>query len=90
MYLHNDRDEDGGPDALEEHIGEGLKDGVRDEEDGEGRVVPRRVHTQVPIEARDLGVPNVCPVQEGEKVEEAELSVSVFRTSFGIQVRDIW
>jgi hypothetical protein len=37
--LHDDGDEDGGAELLEEDVGEGLKDGVGHEEDGEGGVV---------------------------------------------------
>jgi hypothetical protein len=37
--LHNDGDEDRGTKALQQDIGEGLKDRIGDKEDGERRIV---------------------------------------------------
>ena len=37
--LHDDWDEDGGAESLEQGVGERLKDSIADEEDGEGRIV---------------------------------------------------
>ena len=33
-YLHDNGDEDGGPEPLEQDIGDRLKDGIRDEKNG--------------------------------------------------------
>jgi hypothetical protein len=71
--LHDDWDEDGGAEFLEQDVGERLEDGVRHEEDGKGGVVAGRAHAQVFGEAGDFGVADVGAVKEGQQVEEAEL-----------------
>ena len=73
LGLHDDGDEDGWPQLLEQDVGEGLKHGIRHEEDGQTRIVSANTQAKVLSEACDFGVTNVGPVKEGEEVEEAEL-----------------
>ena len=72
-YLHNDRNKDRRSDALEQHIGKWLKHCVRDKEDGECGIVLSHGQTKVLAQPRNFGVSDVGAVEEGEKVEEAEL-----------------
>ena len=73
---HNNRDKDRRAEPLEEDVRQGLEDGVRDEEDGQGRVVRRLAQLEIRNEAGDLGISNIGSVEEREEVEEAELCVS--------------
>lgn len=72
-YLHDGRDKDGGFGPLQENVGEGLKDGIRDVEDGQGGVELRRIHVDVVEETGDFGISNVGSVKEANEVEQAEL-----------------
>lgn len=47
LCLHDDGDEDGWAELLEQNVCERLKDGVRDEEDGECCIVGRRAEAQL-------------------------------------------
>jgi hypothetical protein len=72
-YSHDYGNEDGRPQLLEQEIGESLKHGVGDEEDGQGVVVVPGVHGDISRQVGDLGVADVGPVEEADEVEEAEL-----------------
>ena len=53
---HDGGDEDAGPQALEQDVGEGFEAGVGDKEEGEGGVVFAVAHAEVVDEAVDFGV----------------------------------
>lgn len=69
---HDDGDEDAGPETFEHDVGQGLEDGVGDEEDGEGEIVLARGDVDAGLEAIEFGVPDVGSVEKGDEVEEAE------------------
>ena len=69
---HDDGDEDAGPEAFEQDVGEGLEAGVGDEEDAEGGIVLAGGDVQGVFEAVEAGVADVGAVEEGDEVEEAE------------------
>ena len=54
------------------HVGERLKKGIGDEEDGESSVVISRGHVQVRYQAIELCIANVGSVEETAEVQEAE------------------
>lgn len=69
---HDDRDENAGAKALEQDIGQGFEERVRDEEDGETGVVLAACDVETRLEAIELGIADVCAVEERDEVEEAE------------------
>lgn len=71
---HDGRNKDGWAEAFQKDVGEWLEDGIGDEEDGEGGVELRDGKAEIFGQAGDLCVTNVCAVQEGEQVENTELS----------------
>lgn len=74
-YSHNGRDEDGRSRPLQENIGEGFKDGVRNVEDGQAVVEIASRHVNVIQKTGDFGISNVGPIEEADKVEEAKLGI---------------
>lgn len=73
--LHCYGDKHGRADALEQHVGDGLKDGIRHEEDCQRGVVLPDGESELLAQAGDVGVADVGAVEEGEEVEEAELGL---------------
>lgn len=71
---HDGGDEYRGPQPFEQDIGQGLEQGIRDEEDGDGGIVlaARLGQVQRRLEAVQAGVANVGSVEEGDQVEQAE------------------
>jgi hypothetical protein len=69
---HDYRDENGWSEAFEQDLCQGLKSGVRDEEDRQGQVVLRAGQFQIRAEARDFGIADVGTIQERRKVEQTE------------------
>jgi hypothetical protein len=69
---HDYRDENGWSEAFEQNLCQGLKSGVRDEEDRQGQVVLRAGQFQIRAEARDFGIADVGTIQERRKVEQTE------------------
>ena len=69
---HDDGDEDGRPQALEQDIGQGFEERVGDEEDGQAGVVLPSRDVQRVGQAVELSVADVGAVEEGDEVEEAE------------------
>lgn len=63
-----------GLEFLEKYVGRDLKDNVRNEENGKGRVVLKtlRVQIEILLQAKNRGVCNVGPVEEGEEIENAQ------------------
>ena len=58
-YDHDGGQEDTGPQALEEYIGQRLETGVGDEEDGEAGVVATRSEVEIVGQAVEFSVANV-------------------------------
>lgn len=73
MNLHDDWDEDGWTHALEQDVGEGLKDGVGDEEDRQSGIVGSTAETEILSKSIDLGIADIGTVQEGEQIQQTEL-----------------
>jgi len=67
-YVHDDGYEDGWPQPLEQEVGKGFEEGVRDEKDCQCIVVVPGVKLEVRRKVRDLGVADVGPVQEANEV----------------------
>lgn len=65
---HNGREEDGRFQPLEKNLCQRLKDGIRDEEDGQSGVVFIVGHVQILLETIDLCISYVGSVQEGNKI----------------------
>lgn len=65
-------EEDARGQTLEEAVGDGLKEGVADEEDGERHVVIASHHAEFSFHVLETGISNVGSVEEGEEVEERE------------------
>lgn len=61
-------DEDARTKPLEQRIGQRFEDGVDQEEDGEPNVVLVVAHVQIFLETLDLGIADVCSVNEGCQV----------------------
>jgi hypothetical protein len=71
--LHYDWDENRRSEALQEDVGGGLEECIRDEENRKSCIILARcVHVQVLRKPHDLGIANICSIQEGEKIEGAE------------------
>lgn len=71
-YDDNARDKNLRLGALEQHIGQRLKDRVRNEEDGERRVVLVVAHTQGLLQAFDFCVSDIGPVEKSSKIQQRE------------------
>ena len=69
---HDDRNEDAGTKALEQDVGQGLEEGVGDEEDGEAGIVLAAGDVQGFLQAIKFGVADIGAVEEGDEVEKAE------------------
>lgn len=76
-FLHDNGNEDGGPQSLEQDVAKRLKDGVCDKEDGQGSIVfPRVCGAQaldVSFETGDFGVANVGTIEERYEVQQGYL-----------------
>lgn len=64
------REEDAGSQALEKTVGNWFKEGITDEEDGEGDVVISRSHIQIIFHACETGITDVGSVKKREEVEQ--------------------
>jgi hypothetical protein len=74
LYLHDCRDEYGGPKALEKKVAEGFKYGVGDKEDGEGGVeLFGGVDANIGFEMGNLGVSDIGAIQESDEIEKRKL-----------------
>jgi hypothetical protein len=73
MDLHDDGDEQRRTHALEQDIGERLKDRIRDEEHRERGIIISTTQKEILGECIDLGVTNIGTVQERQQVEKAKL-----------------
>lgn len=74
LNSHNNRNEDSWTQALQENIGQGFKDRIGDEEDREGRIVFASSHLmQLLLQASDLCIANIGPVEECQEIEHAQL-----------------
>lgn len=71
-YGHDQRNEDAGSHALEEDVGQGLGQGVGNEEDGESGVVLAIRHVEVLLQAIEFRVSDVGSIEETDEVEETE------------------
>ena len=69
---HDDGYKDAGSQAFEEDVGDGLEEGVGDEEDGETGIVLAASDMKTCSEAVKFGVADICTVKEGDEVEETE------------------
>lgn len=69
---HDDGQEDGRSEALEQYIREWFEDGIGDEEDCKRGIVIPRSHVQILLQAGDTSITDVCAVEEGDEVEEGE------------------
>lgn len=58
--------------ALEQHVGQRLKDRVRHEEDGERGVVLVVAHVEGFLQAFDLCVSDIAAVQKGGEIEQRQ------------------
>jgi hypothetical protein len=63
---HDGGDKDRGAEFLEHDLGQGLEDGVGDEENGKGEIILGVCHVEVGLQALDLGVADVGAVEEGD------------------------
>lgn len=70
---HDDGDKDGRAQLFEQNVGQGLKHGVRDEEDGQGGIVAGYSESQILTHAGDLSVPDIGTIQEGQEVQATKL-----------------
>lgn len=77
--IHDDRNEYRRSGLLEENIGKGLENGIRDEEDGQGGVEFARGHWNVLCQVCNFGIANVCPIKEADEVKQAQLERFVSR-----------
>lgn len=71
-YCHDDRDENTGPKALEQDVGDRFKEGIGNEEDGEAGIVLTAGDVEGRFEAVELGVADVRAVEKGDEIEEAK------------------
>lgn len=69
---HDDGQKHTGPQLFEQHIGERLKHGVANEENGQAVVVLGVGYAKVFLQAVNLCIANVCTVKEGNQIEERE------------------
>ena len=71
--IHDDWDKNRRTKSLEQDVGDRLEHSVRDEEDGQSRIVLRGTEVQGFLQAGDLGVADVGSVKKGKQIQEAEL-----------------
>ncbi len=69
---HDDRNENTGAKALEQDVGQGFEEGIRDEEDGEAGIVLAAGNMEALLEAIKPGIAYIGTIEEGNEVEEAE------------------
>jgi hypothetical protein len=69
---HNDRQEDARPKLLEKDVRQGLEARVRHEEDGKRRIVLAVGHLQIFLQAVNLRIADVGPIQEGDQIQERQ------------------
>ena len=69
---HNNRYEDTRPQPLEQDIGEGFKERVGDEENGETGIVLATCDLEGLLETVETRIADVGAVEEGDQVEQAE------------------
>lgn len=65
-------EEDARGPPLDSDVGERLKAGVRDEEDGQGIEVVARLHVKRLLDVCDTSITDVCAVQEREEIQERQ------------------
>lgn len=65
---HDDGNKDGWTKALEENVCQRLKDSVRDEEDGQARIVRLCGELEIDIKMGDSSIPNVRSIQKCQQV----------------------
>ena len=58
--------------ALDGDVGEGLKSGVGDEEDGQCDIVVGATHVERLLHVGDTGIANVGAVEEGQEIEQRQ------------------
>ena len=69
---HDDGNEDGWSETLEQNLGQRLEASIGDEENGEGQVILRACQFQIFAQASDFGIADVGTVEEGGEVQETE------------------
>lgn len=69
---HNARDEDAGPQPLQQDIRQRLGERVRDEKDRESGIVLAPSDVQGTLQVVQSGISDVGPVEEADEVEQAE------------------
>jgi hypothetical protein len=74
---HDDGNEDGWAEALQQDIGGRFEDRIRHEEERERSIVLAGANIiQTLLQPIDLGIANVGTIEKGEKVEDTELCLS--------------
>jgi pyruvate-formate lyase len=72
--IHDNWNEDGRPQSLQQDIGEGLENGVRDEENRERRIISARRHVmKALLQTIDFRISDIRSVEESEEIEDTEL-----------------
>ena len=69
---HDQRNENAGSKALEEHVGQGFGQCVGDEEDGQGSIVLATCHVEILLQAIQFCVADIGSVEKTDEVQQTE------------------